>query len=89
MNEFVSNSVKHGIGAVGGKIDILISTADDSWSILCNDNGSAGVLDAQRAAAASGLGTRVINSLATSLGATLDWRAEGKGMELRLESISI
>lgn len=86
VNEFVSNSVKHGLSADGGKIECVISTSGDEWSIVCKDNGSAGEQDAERAAAASGLGTRVINSLATSLGASLDWRAEGKGMELRLES---
>ena len=86
VNEFVSNSVKHGLSAGGGRIEFVISTSDDQWSIVCKDNGSAGEQDAERAASASGLGTRVIASLATSLGASLDWRANGKGMELRLES---
>ena len=67
----------------------MIATTDESWSIFCRDNGSASADDAERAAAASGLGTRVIHSLATSHGASLDWRAEGKGMELRLESGSV
>ena len=89
VNEFVSNSVKHGLGAAGGKIEIVIATSGDDWSILCRDDGTAGERDAERAASASGLGTRVINSLATSLGASLEWHAEGKGMELRLESISV
>ena len=86
VNEFVSNSVKHGLSAGGGRIEFVISTSDDQWSIVCKDNGSARAQDAERAASASGLGTRVISSLATSLGASLDWRANGTGMELRLES---
>jgi len=86
VNEFVSNSVKHGFSDAGGTIEFVISTSDDDWSIVCKDNGAADRQDAERAESASGLGTRVINSLATSLGASLDWRAEGNGMELRLES---
>ena len=88
VNEFVSNSVKHGLSANGGRIDIAIATDGDDWSIHCRDNGSADAQDAARAAEASGLGTRVIHSLATAHGASLDWRADGKGMELRLESIA-
>ena len=86
FNEFVSNSVKHGLSAAGGAIECEIAIENDRWSIVCKDNGSAGPQDAERAAANSGLGTKVISSLATSLGASIDWRAEGSGMELRLES---
>ena len=86
VNEFVSNSVKHGLSNAGGTIEFEISTSDDGWSIRCKDNGLADAQDAERAASASGLGTRVINSLAASLGAAPDWHAEGKGMELRLAS---
>ncbi|AMO73210.1 histidine kinase [Sphingorhabdus sp. M41] len=86
VNEFVSNSVKHGLTSDGGKIEFVISTEGDRWSIVCKDNGSASRQDAERAASASGLGTRVISSLATSLGASIHWHAEGTGMELRLQS---
>lgn len=86
VNEFVSNSVKHGLSSGGGSIECVIATAGEQWSIICKDNGSAGKQDAERAAASSGLGTRVISSLATSLGASIDWRANGSGMELRLQS---
>ena len=88
VNEFVSNSVKHGLSDAGGRIEFVITTAEDQWSIVCKDNGSADTKDAALAASASGLGTRVINSLATSLGASLDWRASGHGMELRLASLA-
>ena len=88
VNEFVSNSVKHGLTDAGGRIEFVITTAEDQWSIVCKDNGSADTKDAALAASASGLGTRVINSLANSLGASLDWRASGHGMELRLASLA-
>lgn len=88
FNEFVSNSVKHGLADAGGTIACEIAIENDHWSIVCRDNGSAGPQDAERAAANSGLGTRVISSLATSLGASIDWQADGSGMALRLASIA-
>ena len=81
-NEFVSNSVKHAFVERGGTIEIAVTTLDDGWSIICRDNGKATADDAERAASASGLGTRVIKSLVSSLGATAQWRASGAGMEL-------
>lgn len=88
VNEFVSNSVKHGLAERAGTIAITIQTdGNEGWSILCRDDGSATAPDAERAAAATGLGTRVIQSIAQSLGAALVWRAEdGQGMELQLAS---
>lgn len=84
VNEFVSNSVKHAVTDGQGAIDITISGDDPNWSILCKDDGRATQRDADRAAAASGLGTRVIQSLAASLGATAIWEADGTGMQLRV-----
>ena len=84
VNEFVANSAKHAFGSGQGSIRIAIAADDDSWSILCRDDGSATADDADRAAALSGLGTRVIDSLAKSLGTTATWRSEGAGMELAI-----
>lgn len=83
-NEFVSNSVKHAFTGRSGNIEIVAETSDDAWSILCRDDGTATADDAERAATAAGLGTRVIQSLAASLGATARWHACGNGMELRV-----
>jgi two-component sensor histidine kinase len=86
VNEFASNSVKHGLKDALGSINIVMRASDEGWSIVCRDNGAGTALDAQRAASASGLGTRVIQSLASSLGATASWRANGAGMELEFAS---
>ncbi len=82
VNEFVSNSVKHGPVDGKGAIEIAIDGAGRDWSIICTDEGGASPDDAERAASGTGLGTRVIGSLATSLGATARWTAEGAGMRL-------
>ena len=87
VNEFVSNSVKHAFGAGPGSIAISIEGRRRGWAISCRDDGSATAQDADRAAAASGLGTRVIQSLASSMGAAPAWHADGTGMELRLDLI--
>ena len=86
VNEFVSNSVKHAFGEGGGSISIAIDARADRWAISCRDDGSATTKDAERADAGSGLGTRVIQSLATSMGTVPQWRADGSGLELRMES---
>lgn len=86
MNEFVSNSVKHAFAAGNGRIEIVTRIDGHGWAIHCRDNGTATAQDAERAASASGLGTRVIQSLADSLGASLSWRSEGSGMQLSIRS---
>nr|WP_137676662.1 histidine kinase dimerization/phosphoacceptor domain -containing protein [Parerythrobacter lutipelagi] len=84
VNEFVSNSVKHGLKDGHGTISIIIGGDAHSWSILCRDNGTATAEDAEMAMAKSGLGTRVIHSLANSLNARAQWVASGEGMELKV-----
>lgn len=87
VNEFVANSVKHTFGSGAGSIDIDIEAHPDRWAMVCRDNGSAGAAEAERAAKAAGLGTRMIQSIASSLNIAPQWSANGNGMELRLESV--
>jgi two-component sensor histidine kinase len=86
VNEFVSNSVKHAFGNGHGRIEIKIDTDGLQWSITCRDDGRASAADAERAAAGAGLGTRVIQSLANSMGTVPIWSADGSGMQLSLHS---
>ncbi|NNC48143.1 MAG: GAF domain-containing protein [Sphingomonas sp.] len=84
VNEFVSNSVKHGLEDGQGTITIVIEGNAQSWSMVCRDDGNATAIDAERAMSKSGLGTKVIHSLANSLNANAKWTASGGGMELRV-----
>ena len=86
VNEFVSNSVKHAFGKGLGAIDIAMEAKEGWWAITCRDDGSATAHDAGLAEAGSGLGTRVIQSLAKSMGTTPNWHADGSGLELRIDS---
>ncbi|MEC7422491.1 MAG: histidine kinase, partial [Pseudomonadota bacterium] len=79
---------KHGQWEQGGAIDITIATQERAWSIRCRDDGGASAEDAARAAEARGLGTRVISSLASSLDAQIDWRAQDDGMVLEVAALS-
>ena len=87
VNEFVSNSVKHGLKDGIGTITVRIEGNAHSWSMTCQDDGTATAKDAQRAMAKSGLGTKVIHSLARSLDADVSWVASGGGMELKLSPL--
>jgi two-component sensor histidine kinase len=86
VNEFVANSVKHAFGSGHGSIKVEIEAKGDRWSLVCCDDGSAGAKEAERAATGSGLGTRVIHSIASSMDIAPQWRADGYGMELKLDS---
>lgn len=89
VNEFVSNSIKHGLNASAGTIAIdLRATDGGGWEMVCRDNGTGNALDAKRAESSAGLGTRVIHSLASSLDASVAWRSEGSGIELVITSKS-
>lgn len=87
---FVSNELVAVMALRGGWLDQLgaitvhINGGAGSWSIICRDNGKATKLDAERAMSKSGLGTRVIHSLANSLSANAEWTATADGMELRV-----
>ncbi|WP_422055184.1 sensor histidine kinase [Sphingomonas sp.] len=85
VNEFVSNSVKHAFGSGHGSIKVEIDAQPGRLALLCRDNGTAGAAEAERAAKGSGLGSRVIQSIASSMNIVPKWRASGDGMELSLD----
>lgn len=89
VNEFVANSVKHAFGSGCGSITVDLGVRSGRLSLVCHDNGTAGTAEAERAANGSGLGTRVIRSIASSMDIVPQWRASGNGMELRLDGIIV
>lgn len=84
VNEFVANSAKHAFGSGSGSIAVEIEVLSDRMTLVCRDDGTAGAAEAERAATGSGLGTRVIQSIASSMNIMPQWQASGTGMELRL-----
>ncbi|MEC7622831.1 MAG: hypothetical protein VYA25_01475, partial [Pseudomonadota bacterium] len=59
-----------------------------AWSRRGREAGGACAHEAARAPAARGLRTRVISSLASSLDAQIDWRAQDDGMVLEVAALS-
>lgn len=84
VNEFISNSVKHGLKDRAGVITIAIEMDGEEWVIDCTDTGTATADDAQKAVSSTGLGTQIIHSIAKSLGATASWHAQGSGLGLEV-----
>ena len=84
VNEFVSNALKHGFPDSTGTISARIRVTPEEWSLECADNGGADADAALRASSGAGLGTRVIASIASSIGAQPVWQAADGGMRLSL-----
>lgn len=86
VNEFVTNSVKHGFGPDGGTIEIEGRVDDGKVSLICRDNGSANEETIARLSGSNGLGTRVMHTLAGSLEAELRWSIRNPGLQLEVVS---
>ena len=87
INEFVTNSAKHGLpGGAGGTIRIEGRRDKAGFRITCRDDGIGDADSIERIHGSSGLGTRVIRALAASIGARIDWSAVSPGIQLRMVS---
>ena len=84
VNEFIANSAKHAFGSGHGSITVDIGVSSGRLTLVCRDDGTAGVAEAERAATGKGLGTRIIQSIASTMGVMPQWKASGIGMELRM-----
>ena len=82
MNEFVTNSLKHAFpGGRKGEVSIAVNERDGRILARFADDG-AGIPIAERV---EGLGTRLIQALASQLGATLSQESSAAGTSMTLE----
>lgn len=88
VNEFVTNSVKHGFGPGGGRIEIEGGMDGPGIWLRCRDDGSANEETIARLTGSSGLGTRVMHTLAGSIEAELRWSIRNPGLQLEIVSRS-
>jgi two-component sensor histidine kinase len=89
INEFVTNSAKHGLMDGGGTIRIQGSQdSGKGFRIACEDNGIGDSKSIERIHGSSGLGTRVIRALAASIGARTHWSAADPGIKFEMLSAS-
>ena len=92
VSEFVANSVKHGFrDRAEGRVLIQMTTDADGLHIECRDNGvgvnsvsGSQVSDGERPSRNSGLGTRLVASAASQIGAKLTRTSDESGYQLRL-----
>ena len=85
VNEFVTNSAKHGLmGGDGGTIRIEGRRDDNGFRMTCQDNGVGDAGSIARIHDSTGLGSRVIRALAASIGARIDWSTVSPGVQLRM-----
>ena len=84
VNEFVTNSDKHGFGEQGGTITVQVEQDGDGYRMRCRDDGSGDAATVARIGSSRGLGMRVIDALAGSIGADVRWGEAKPGVELTI-----
>ncbi|MCJ7421950.1 GAF domain-containing protein [Sphingomicrobium astaxanthinifaciens] len=91
VNEFVANSAKHAFdGRADGHIAIRLRALDEARLMLCcEDDGIATADVTDRLASASGIGTKVIDTLAASLGDRARWGYADPGVRLEIGPVPI
>lgn len=87
VSEFVANSIKHAFpGQQVGQVTIDTKTAAGQLLVTCHDDGigrteTEQVVEQSRS---GGLGTRIVNSAASQIGATLSRKSDSEGYWLDL-----
>lgn len=84
-NEFVTNSLKYAFDGTGGTIFVSLEVANNRLRLSLRDDGKGLPADPQVAPKGSGTGIRLIDGLATQLGAEAQWPASMNGAVLCLE----
>lgn len=87
VNEFVTNSAKHGFhDGREGTIRVEGHAAGQGFRLVCSDNGAGDADAISQIENSAGLGSRIIRALAASVRATTSWTEGRPG--LRLEVVS-
>ncbi|MDQ3075382.1 MAG: ATP-binding protein [Pseudomonadota bacterium] len=85
VNEFVTNSAKHGfLSDSAGTIRVTGMAEDGGFRLVCEDDGAGDEAAIERIENSAGLGIRIIRTLAASLGTTTEWSAQEPGVRLEM-----
>jgi two-component sensor histidine kinase len=84
VNEFVTNTGKYGFPADAvGAVTVTGAWLDDgTYRVACADDGQADESALAAARGSKGLGARIINAAAVSLGGASEWSLGGPGLRL-------
>lgn len=85
VNEFATNSAKHGMSGGDAKVTILGTASDDRLQLSMRDHGPATEETLKRLIDATGLGLKVIDKLARSIGSKARWSLDSPGLRLDLD----
>ena len=86
VNEFVTNSARHGFGAgAAGTISIALRPSAGGYALILRDDGRGDARALEAVEASKGLGSRVVATLARSIGAAPRWTVAHPGMRLDLD----
>ena len=87
VNEFVTNSARHGIGAGrSGTISIVLRPFRGGYALRLSDDGRGDAQSLERIERSQGLGSRLVAALARSIGGEPRWTAVEPGIRLDLEA---
>ncbi len=89
VNEFVTNSARHGYpDGRTGTVSITGRARDGCYTLTCCDDGCADQAVLDKVTAATGLGTRIIAASGAGIARTLSWKCMEPGltMEITLET---
>ncbi len=86
VNEFATNSAKHGMSGEGATVTICGTASDERLHLSLRDDGSAGDETLLRLQDAPGLGLKVIDKLARSIGSKALWSLASPGLRLDLDT---
>lgn len=84
-NEFVTNSLKYAFDDTGGTIFVSLGVVKNRLHLSFRDDGKGLPADPQAAPGGSGTGIRLIEGLASQLGADVSWPVSTTGAMLCLE----
>ncbi len=88
INEFVTNSAKHAFRPdASGVIRISGGPSGSSFALVCSDDGCGGDAAVERISNSRGLGARVIETLARSIGTEARWSTKRPGLRLQIEGL--
>ncbi|BDI59667.1 histidine kinase dimerization/phosphoacceptor domain -containing protein [Qipengyuania nanhaisediminis] len=84
INEFVANAFKHGGAPGSSPVTITGKTDGDHYVLTCSDGSKADARVLDAIAASGGLGIKIIETCARTLGGEHDWSLGDEGVVLTL-----
>ena len=83
VTEWVMNAIKYAYPDRKGEIRVILARQDDEFGVLRVEDDGVG-RDDKQPAKGTGVGSRIVNAMAASMGATIEYRSRGPGTSANL-----